>query len=989
MAVNPNDDIKFSEVLNEIYLSPDTNSKKLILDAHGNATGTFDATKNTLGSTKTLLDFRNYQHSTSNLIFHFDASNTASYPGSGTTWFDLTDNSIDGTMDGGVTYSSEYGGVMSFNGLSNAKVDISHALLAVGTGDFTLEAWAKETTATTYCGLYASSGSGSGYSSQYGLFACEDKSWVGYSSQAHTVSGGWPVGSWFHYVFRRTAGVLEVFINGTSIGTHTEAGIFDLTNFTASIGSRYVNNHSWTFNGYIGMMKFYSSALTNTEISDNYANEGARFVETADTTGPTIGTLSHSSTAETSITLSWTAASDPSGIANYGFEYKETSSGTWIVVSNTFGSNVSSYQKTGLSAGTSYDFRIRAKDNAGNWSGYSNVVTRTTSEAADIDGPTIGTLSVNSFDADSVSLSWTAASDPSGIANYGFEYKASSSGSWIVVSNTFGSGVTSYTKGSLSNATSYDFRIRAKDNAGNWSGYSNVVTQSTSAPPDTTSPTFLNNGFNTGVYISDETTSTIMCHWSVSDDVAISYHRVYYRIAGGSWTYDTYNQVNGNNDYDYQITGLNASTNYEVYIRSYDTSNNYTDSSMDSTTTTANPVTQGLIVHLDFKEVNSYDPNQNENYSADGHLVQDLSGNNNNFAIVGNENPGDIYDNPNYNSGGWIDLDDNCRISRHTNLTPNTTCTVVMWISTTDIQALFASDDGGKYIGAYRSGNKEYYGSAGSPDYYQDTIDKSNIYDNIRDGNWHMVEFKNVNLSSWTAFFFNYYGGYTFGSGSKIAKLMIYDRNLTAQESLDNFNADKDRFGISLPPYITINPTSSNGVYTATSVNTNVSANVPWQITNLPTWMSTPLGSTGSGDGVANVALDENTGSTTRNGTAIISATDGSGVSASWSISQDGAPDIDVSPNPYNIGAGSTTITVSVTADENWGIGQYDPAVTPLGETSTGGFNADVDLRVSTNPDTVARTLIVRFELDSDPNTNVDLVINQDGDAGGGGSSTS
>jgi len=128
-------------------------------------------------------------------------------------------------------------------------------------------------------------------------------------------------------------------------------------------------------------------------------------------------------------------------------------------------------------------------------------------------------------------------------------------------------------------------------------------------------------------------------------------------------------------------------------------------------------------------------------------------------------------------------------------ITNSNTCTVIFWIKTTDTQALFlGAQTTAFYLGAYSSSNKEYYGNCGTPDFYMDTVDTPNIYDYIRDGEWHMLEFKNVALSSWTQIQFNQYGSFTFGNGS-IGKLMIYDRNLTSDESLQIYNSTKSRFG--------------------------------------------------------------------------------------------------------------------------------------------------------------------------------------------------
>jgi len=53
---------------------------------------------------------------TDGLVLKVDASNASSYPGTGTTWYDLSGNDYDGTLTNGASYSSEFGGVMIFTG---------------------------------------------------------------------------------------------------------------------------------------------------------------------------------------------------------------------------------------------------------------------------------------------------------------------------------------------------------------------------------------------------------------------------------------------------------------------------------------------------------------------------------------------------------------------------------------------------------------------------------------------------------------------------------------------------------------------------------------------------------------------------------------------------------------------------------------------------------------------------------------------------------
>jgi len=61
----------------------------------------------------------NPQIVTNGLILCLDAANIKSYPGSGTTWTDLSTNSNNGTLTNGPTFSSANGGSIVFDGIDD------------------------------------------------------------------------------------------------------------------------------------------------------------------------------------------------------------------------------------------------------------------------------------------------------------------------------------------------------------------------------------------------------------------------------------------------------------------------------------------------------------------------------------------------------------------------------------------------------------------------------------------------------------------------------------------------------------------------------------------------------------------------------------------------------------------------------------------------------------------------------------------------------
>jgi hypothetical protein len=97
---------------------------------------------------------------TDGLILHLDAGNTSSYPGSGTTWFDLSGNNNHGTLNG-LAYNSDNNGFFSFSGNISSNVDLgSPSSLRVTTGSTTHCFWIRTTIGTA--GFMGLAGNGTG-----------------------------------------------------------------------------------------------------------------------------------------------------------------------------------------------------------------------------------------------------------------------------------------------------------------------------------------------------------------------------------------------------------------------------------------------------------------------------------------------------------------------------------------------------------------------------------------------------------------------------------------------------------------------------------------------------------------------------------------------------------------------------------------------------------------------------------------------------------
>ena len=175
--------------------------------------------------------------------------------------------------------------------------------------------------------------------------------------------------------------------------------------------------------------------------------------------------LSATAVAESLVQLSWSDQSDN----EVGFEIQQASGGGNFATVATATANATSYTVGGLSPSTSYDFRVRAVNGAGE-SSYTAVSSATTFDP-DLTPPSVPAgLSVSGETATELTLSWSAASDNVGVTGY----TVYQNGSEIAAVSA-----TSYTVAGLSPETSYSFQVSALDAGGNESALSPAVSGTT------------------------------------------------------------------------------------------------------------------------------------------------------------------------------------------------------------------------------------------------------------------------------------------------------------------------------------------------------------------------------------------------------------------------------------------------------------------------------------------------------------------------------
>ena len=150
-----------------------------------------------------------------------------------------------------------------------------------------------------------------------------------------------------------------------------------------------------------------------------------------DTTAPSAPTnLAAGGITTNAINLSWTASTDNVGVTGYLVERCQGAScSNYAQIGTASGT---SYPDSGLTASTTYRYRVRATDAAGNLSGYSAVVNATTLAVPDTTPPSTrpptvpsgrvpGSLGATAASASQINLSWTASTDNVGVTGYQIE----------------------------------------------------------------------------------------------------------------------------------------------------------------------------------------------------------------------------------------------------------------------------------------------------------------------------------------------------------------------------------------------------------------------------------------------------------------------------------------------------------------------------------------------------------------------------------------
>ena len=213
---------------------------------------------------------------TDGLVLCLDAANSKSYPGSGTTWTDISGKGYDGTLTNGPTFSSDNMGSIVFDGSNDDVTGVHNSDLNLR-NDLTVECWFRRTGARSdWVRVF---GKGDSSNRTYGLWYHVNSNYFLYqryggSNMNNLLSKSVVLNTWYHMVGTSSGSNHTLYLNGVNVGTATNSSTFHSSTDPYKVGS---HDGSYHHIGDVSNCRIYNRGLSEAEVKQNYNALKGRF----------------------------------------------------------------------------------------------------------------------------------------------------------------------------------------------------------------------------------------------------------------------------------------------------------------------------------------------------------------------------------------------------------------------------------------------------------------------------------------------------------------------------------------------------------------------------------------------------------------------------------------------------------------------------------------------------------------------------------------
>lgn len=204
---------------------------------------------------------------TNGLVLCLDAANPKSYPGSGTTWTDMSGLGNHGTLVNGPTYNANNAGSIVFDGADD-KVTFPNNTISTTSG-ITVDVWFKTSSGTKYQDIFDLNDS-------YGVWIVTNYGTTGkIVTSFNTINGGimyadYVANMWYQIVLSGSGSSNFMYLNGVQVATASQTVATSINLNTARIGNVDGDRASEYLVGNVSSLKLYNRALSAAEVSQNF-----------------------------------------------------------------------------------------------------------------------------------------------------------------------------------------------------------------------------------------------------------------------------------------------------------------------------------------------------------------------------------------------------------------------------------------------------------------------------------------------------------------------------------------------------------------------------------------------------------------------------------------------------------------------------------------------------------------------------------------------
>jgi len=213
-------------------------------------------------------------------VLVLDAGNSASYPGTGTTWTDLSGNNNNGTLINGPTFDPANGGSIVFDGVNQYVSVNASSTIPIGSAQRSLSIWFytnSSTWVTEVNNLF-----------QYGTNITRQSFGIDFDTYPKMQLWTWLDDLTFNTTYSLVgwknitvtyngSTTLLVYENGVNTQTKTLSGVLNTTSTSVYIGSINPTIRPSFYLGNIGQTSIYNRALTSTEVLANFNATKGRY----------------------------------------------------------------------------------------------------------------------------------------------------------------------------------------------------------------------------------------------------------------------------------------------------------------------------------------------------------------------------------------------------------------------------------------------------------------------------------------------------------------------------------------------------------------------------------------------------------------------------------------------------------------------------------------------------------------------------------------